>query len=133
MRIHRTARNRHSNLRSMSERIRDISTETEWNDVLRKSHDRPVVLFKHSNSCGLSSRAQRQIERLTDPGDPDVYRIVVQTARPISDYVEHVLGIRHESPQVFVLAGGNAVYDSSHHAVTAENIRDAMTAAKDKA
>ena len=116
----------------MSRRIKDITTETEWDDVLRKSHDCPVVLFKHSTSCGLSSRAQRQIERLTDPDDPDVYRIVVQKARVISNYVEKVLGIRHESPQVFVLAGGNAVYDSSHHGVTVENVRGAITAARNR-
>jgi bacillithiol system protein YtxJ len=110
----------------MSVRITDISTIAELEEVLETSFSQPVVLFKHSNSCGLSTRAQRQIDRLSDGSDPLVYRIVVQRARDVSDYVESRFEVRHESPQVFVLENGTPVFNASHHRVTADSIRAAV-------
>lgn len=90
------------------------------------SEAEPVVIFKHSASCGLSTRAHRQINKLTAASDPHVYRIVVQTARDASNYAADRFGVRHESPQVLVLVGGTLVANASHGRVTADGIRAAI-------
>lgn len=106
----------------------DLTTHDAFLDAVRASDEAPVVVFKHSASCFVSSVAQRQIDALDQPGDPDVYRIVVQKARGVSDAVEAETGVRHESPQAFVFWRGEAVWNASHLSVTARAIRKAVQA-----
>ncbi len=85
---------------------------------MRASHTEPVILFKHSQSCGVSLMAR---ELLADGDVPVVVReIVVQRHRDVSHAAATALGVRHESPQVFVVARGVATWHSSHAGVTPE-------------
>ena len=84
----------------------------EW---LARSHQGPVVLFKHSLTCPISARAHREMQRLGG----EVALVVVQRARAVSDEVAARTGVRHESPQVFVLRDGQAAWSASHFDITA--------------
>ncbi len=86
--------------------------------LFEESHRRPVVLFKHSNTCGISADI---IEQVGDV-DADVNVIVVQLHRSISNAVEERTGHRHQSPQVFVIKDGKAVYHATHYGITANGI-----------
>ena len=80
-----------------------------------------AILFKHSRTCPVSSMAQAQVKRFAaqHPEIP-VYTLVVQDDRELSRQVVEWTGIRHESPQVFVLRQGVVVASTSHEGVTAE-------------
>jgi bacillithiol system protein YtxJ len=82
-----------------------------------------VVLFKHSPTCGVSWAAHHQVKRfLADhPGAP-VHLISVRQDREISRRVAEVTGIPHASPQIVVLRQGEAVADTSHEGITADNL-----------
>lgn len=86
--------------------------------LFAESHIRPVVLFKHSNTCGISSHIFEQIEEV----DADVHVIVVQRDRPISNAVAERTGYRHQSPQAFVIKDGKAVYHATHYGISAHAI-----------
>lgn len=75
----------------------------------------PVILFKHSQSCGVSLMARELIAEGEVP--VPVHEIVVQQQRALSNAVADRLAVRHESPQVFVVAAGAAVWHSSHSGV----------------
>ncbi len=79
-----------------------------------------AVLFKHSRTCPVSFMAQAQVKRFAaqHPEVP-VYTLVVQDDRELSRQVVEWTGIRHESPQVFVLRRGTVVASASHEGVTA--------------
>jgi len=87
------------------------------------SRERPVVVFKHSNACPISSRAYREMEQLEN-----VNLIEVQTARELSREVANVTGIEHETPQVIVLRDGKAVWNASHFDVSAGAVTKALEA-----
>lgn len=87
-------------------------------ELFAESADRPVVLFKHSATCPISSGVYREVARL----DSIVNLVVVQTDRPISDEIAERTGVRHESPQAIVLRNGRAVYHASHYDVIAEDV-----------
>jgi len=88
-------------------------------DVLfSASHDKPVVLFKHSNSCGISSDIQYQIGDM----DADVHVVVVQTSRAVSNAIEAKTGVRHASPQAFVIKDGKHIYHASHYGINPKEI-----------
>lgn len=107
----------------------DIATTDAYRDAVRASDEHPVLVFKHSASCMISARANRQMEKLDEPGDPEVYRVVIQQARPLSNAVADDTGIRHESPQGILFVRGVPVWNASHFALTASAVRDAATAA----
>ncbi len=86
--------------------------------LFQESHHSPVVLFKHSNSCGISSHVLEQVGEV----DAKVNVVVIQSYRPISDAIAERTGHRHQSPQAFVLKDGKAVYHATHYGISAEGI-----------
>ena len=88
--------------------------------LVERSHSEPVVLFKHSNTCGISAGVYQEVSDVAG----DINLVVVQTHRDISNKIAHVTGIRHESPQAIILWAGKAVYHASHYDITAADIQD---------
>lgn len=112
-------------------RYHKIDSEAILDQASEHSMREPVVLFKHSSMCGISHRARREIEQLTEDDDPPVYEVVVQEARSLSKKIETWLGIRHQSPQVIVLYQRQPIFDASHGRVTAQAVRDIVQNAND--
>ena len=88
------------------------------------SHDRPVVIFKHSITCGISSGVRRVVEQVST----DVNVIVIQTHRDLSNEIAYRTGIRHQSPQAIVLVNGRPVYHASHYDIEAAHIEASIGA-----
>ena|SRR5215216_3604749 len=86
--------------------------------LFEQSFERPVVLLKHSTTCGISSGVYREVGLVA--GDVNV--VVIQTHRHISNAITTRTGIRHESPQAFVLRNGKPVYHASHYDIAVEHI-----------
>ena len=100
-----------------------LADQETWEQLLTASKERPVLVFKHSNSCGISSRAYREMEQLDG-----VNMLEVQSARDLAREVADQTGIEHETPQVIVLRNGKAVWNASHSAVKAGAVAEAMRA-----
>ncbi|MCA0268392.1 MAG: bacillithiol system redox-active protein YtxJ [Bacteroidetes bacterium] len=109
----------------------DIASPDDFRDAVRASDERPVLIFKHSASCMISARANRQIAQLDQPGDPEVFRVVVQEARPLSNAIAAETGIRHETPQGILFRHGQPVWNTSHFSLTARAVRDALASLSD--
>jgi bacillithiol system protein YtxJ len=93
-------------------------------DLIAASQQKPVVVFKHSNACPISSAAYREMEKF----EGEVNLLVIQAARDVSKEVEALTGVAHESPQVIVLKDGKAVWDASHYDVKAGAVAKALEA-----
>ena len=109
--------------------IEQISDPEVVDDLLARSHQRPVWIFKHSLTCGTSAGARRRYEQYaaTRPDDDaDFTLLEVQRARPLSQAVAAATGVRHQSPQAILLRGGRAVWSTSHGAITAEAMQRAL-------
>ena len=103
--------------------IHPVDSDAVLREALEHSNREPIVFFKHSKTCAISSMMRRRILHLHEDTDPSVYEIIVQTARPLSQKLEHLLGIRHESPQVIVIHKQTAIYNASHGRISAEDVR----------
>lgn len=112
-------------------RMHPLASEAELDQAAEHSMREPVVVFKHSRYCGSSFRAQREVHRLTEAGDPPVYEVVVQDARSVSSQIAEWLSIRHQTPQAIVVYRGQPLFHASHRRVTAEAIRQAVAALND--
>ena len=107
----------------MSKGFIPIQDQQSLDRLFVESRLRPILLFKHSNACGISSRAYREMEKLDD-----VNLLEVQSARELSREVAAITGVRHETPQVIVLKDGRAVWNASHYDVNARSVSEALQA-----
>src|ERR1044072_8724621 len=91
-------------------------------ELFKLSHSKPVVLFKHSTTCPISSAAYQQMSQY----EGDISILVVQKSRGLSRAIETRTGVRHESPQAIVLRNGAPVWNASHWRVRAEEVERAV-------
>lgn len=108
----------------MSNHFTPVSDSRELETLFRLSHERPVILFKHSLTCPISSAAYQEMSSV----ETDVSLIVVQSARAVSNEVATLTGIRHESPQAIILRNGRAVWNTSHWRIKRSAVEEAVRA-----
>ena len=99
--------------------------------LLEESSDMPLLLFKHSLSCGTSYEALDElIDHLNDERLPARYAMItVQTHRDLSTAVAKRLGVRHETPQALLIRDGRVVWSASHFRVTGGALESAIKSA----
>jgi bacillithiol system protein YtxJ len=102
----------------MSANFIEINTTEKLDELFQNSNENPVMIFKHSTTCPISSGVYQMVSQV----DADVYLVVVQKARNVSNYIAEKTGIRHESPQAFVIKDGEPVYHASHYDVDLNEI-----------
>lgn len=109
----------------MSDVFEPLATDDDLDRALAASHTAPVIVFKHSQTCGASWAAESSLAAGDLP--VPVRTIVVQQARAVSDRLAQVVGVRHESPQVIILVDGAAGWHTSHAGVTRDRVTAAWT------
>ena len=116
----------------------------ELHRLIAESESRPVLLFKHSHTCGVSMEALDELvahlngrrsyasassaaqNKPLDHQPPQYAMVTVQTHRAVSNAIAHKLGVRHETPQALLVKSGRVVWSASHFRVTAAAVDDAL-------
>jgi len=110
-------------------KLERLSRVDEIEPLLEESHRRPVMIFKHSLTCGISSAAYRELERYLAEADDETVRhalVEIQNARDVSNAIAERTGVRHASPQALVLRGGEVVWHASHGQIRREALAAAV-------
>ena len=110
------------------EPVRDIA---HLEALIAASSERPLLLFKHSRSCGTSHEAldELQAHLAEAPRDAAYAVVTVQGQRELSDAIAQRFHLRHETPQALVVRDGQLVWSASHFRVTSDAIARAIDAA----
>jgi bacillithiol system protein YtxJ len=105
-----------------------LSDLADLEAALAESSRRPVVIFKHSRTCGTSFEALDELQaHIQGASAGAAYRLItVQNHRDMAREVETRLGIRHETPQAILLRDGRAVWSASHFRITARQLDAAL-------
>src|SRR5580692_352358 len=95
--------------------VAELHSVADLEQALKESGQRVVLLFKHSLTCPISSRAYREFESYMEDPDPNVaYKLItIQTSRPVSDEVAEKLQIEHESPQAILVKDGRGIWSAT--------------------
>lgn len=104
---------------------KEIQTKEQIDQLVQHSHQQPVLIYKHSTRCSLSTMAKNNMESgfsLLKDHNIDVHYLDLIRFRDVSDYIESHLGVRHESPQVILLQNGEVVQHESHMRIDPEKI-----------
>ena len=89
---------------------------------LAQANGTTAILFKHSNSCGISAGAYEEMAQF----DGQVGLVTVQTARDVSNEIAARTGVEHATPQVFIIRDGKSLWTASHWQIKAEALRSAL-------
>ncbi len=99
----------------------------DWRDLLERSNERPVVVFKHSTSCGISHEVLKEFQEFVSRNEPIAYGIVnVIEDRRLSDTIAAEMGIRHASPQAIVIQNEQPVWHASHWSIMGDELEKAV-------
>lgn len=95
-----------------------IDDKTALDRFLADANGGPVVILKHSNTCGISARAYRAMTSF----EGTVGLVTVQDARDVSEEVAKRTGVPHETPQVLILRNEKVLFTASHFDVKSETV-----------
>ncbi len=98
-------------------------------EITAASENHPIVIFKHSTRCSISSMALNRLERGWDSAvmnDQHAYYLDLIRHRDISNAIAHQFDIPHESPQLLVIYKGQVLEDTSHMGISFEIIKEAL-------
>ena len=92
--------------------------------------DAPRLIFKHSPTCGISTKAYTEVSMFADEHpDVPVFLVDVIAQRALSRQLAVELAFPHASPQVILVADGRPFWSASHGGVTWRAIERALTLA----
>lgn len=105
----------------------DLISETQLDDSLNSEDI--VFIFKHSTRCSISVMAKNRFEReWTTPDFPfQLLYLDLLNYRSVSNKIEELTGVQHQSPQLIVVSSGKIIYHNSHNAISAKESIESIT------
>ena len=106
-----------------------LTQAEQLQDIVRESHEKPVLIFKHSTTCSISAASKGKMERQwADAGltDTKLYYLDLLRFRPISAEIAQKFGVRHESPQLLLIKDGECHYNASHMGIRLSDVKSVV-------
>lgn len=108
-----------------------LDKQEQIEKLAEESKTKPVVIFKHSTICSISSTAKNRLERQwQEAGLQDVqpYYLDLLAFRPVSNEIADFFHVRHESPQLLLIQDGVCTYNASHLGINLGEVKKRVTA-----
>jgi len=116
-----------------SEEKKETGSKINWiplqhlgqlDELVAFSEQKPAVIFKHSTRCSVSRFALKQFENEFDlKEEVDAYFLDLLEYRDISNEIANRFNVYHQSPQLLLIKEGKSVYDVSHDAIDAVELK----------
>lgn len=97
--------------------------------IKEDSSQHPIMLFKHSTRCSISSMTLSRLERSWNSQElPEVqtYFLDLVRYRDVSNQIAHIFNVTHQSPQVLIIKDGKCVYNASHMGITYSELQKVL-------
>jgi len=101
-----------------------LTNISQLDSLLSGSFQKPVLIFKHSTRCSISSMALDRFNRslaTQTATQVDLYYLDLLTYRDVSNEIALRLGIAHESPQVLLIQNGICSFSETHQDIRLEH------------
>jgi bacillithiol system protein YtxJ len=108
--------------------VLQLQRNQDLEQLLERSTTDPVLIFKHSTQCPISSEAYEEFRHFAESAEDVACALVlVIENRDVSNTIASRLGVRHESPQAIVVKDGRPAWTASHWSITADALSEALT------
>ena len=100
-----------------------LTTVDELKEMNERSYNRPVLIFKHSTRCAISSMVINKFESAyQENASFDSFYLDLITYREVSNQIASQYGVVHQSPQAILISKGAVVLEDSHNGINFEEI-----------
>jgi len=101
----------------------ELESSQSLDEIIERSEVLPQILFKHSTRCIISRSVLKNFEAdWKGAVQVDLNFLDLLSHREVSSAIADRTGIHHESPQLIILHKKRAVWDRSHHNITASDV-----------
>jgi bacillithiol system protein YtxJ len=107
---------------------KELNNEFQLDQLIIDSRHKPVLIFKHSNRCGISFHVLEDLKNQWNnlAESIDFYYIDLLNFRNISNEVAERFQVIHQSPQVILLHHGKVIYHMSHYGISTSDIKKSL-------
>ena len=92
--------------------------DNQLDAILQESKQKPIIIFKHSTRCGTSMMVKNRFQSNYNLGNTfTLYYLDLIKYRNISNKIESLFNISHQSPQLIIIKNGKVVAYSSHYEI----------------
>jgi len=105
-----------------------LTDENQINDIKEFSKTGVAIVYKHSYKCATCTMALSRMEKSWNKDEMHNARpffVNVIDARPLSNKIAEVFGVRHESPQILIIKNEKCVYSASHLGISYTEVKRA--------
>jgi len=109
--------------------IIDLWQDHDLEQLLEQSRTDPVLIFKHSTQCPISTQAYEEFTDFAE-GVPHLIcgAVLVIENRKLSNKIAERFGVRHESPQALLIRDGRVLWHASHWSISSDSLSEAVAA-----
>lgn len=98
--------------------------EAQLDEFIKESNERPVLFFKHSIRCSISSMAKSRLEAHWDIENVTPVYLDLINFRSLSNLLAEKFVVEHESPQIILVKNGQSIYNASHNQISVDDIKN---------
>ena len=106
----------------------ELQSIEQAKELINSSNEKPVLFFKHSVRCSISSMAKDRLERKWNIDDSKVAPIYLDLLnhRDVSNFLATELNVEHQSPQVILVKNKMATYSETHSMISVNGISEEL-------
>ena len=102
-----------------------LTEASQIDEALIKSIEQPILFFKHSTRCSISSMALSRFEENWNAENKcAIYFLDLIAYRELSNLLAEKTHVFHQSPQVIVINNEQVVYHESHSNIRVQEIEN---------
>jgi bacillithiol system protein YtxJ len=105
--------------------LQELSSIDHFNTRFKQGEK--FVVLKHSTRCNVSASAYATVKRFSEENNIPIDLVYVVENRPLSNEIESITGIRHESPQLLIFENGKVSAHTSHFKIDAHFLNTNIT------
>jgi bacillithiol system protein YtxJ len=100
--------------------------EVNLDEIEKESFTKPIAIFKHSTTCGISKFVWNRFQKEFDiPNEQmDFYYLDLLANRSVSNHVAEKFNVVHQSPQVILIKNGKVIYNASHESIHVQSLKE---------
>lgn len=104
---------------------RTLEDTSQLDAVEKLSHEKVVVIFKHSVTCGISNMVWHQFQNEIDFSNDHIEMLYLDLLahRDVSNEITRRFQVLHQSPQILVIKNAEVVHHASHSAIHISDIK----------
>lgn len=104
-----------------------LTQQEQISEAIESSAAKPVLFFKHSTRCSISSMALNRFEsEWKNESNCKIYFLDLIQYRNLSNALADTLNVQHQSPQAILINNKLVTYHASHSSIDVASIEDRL-------